>query len=71
MFWNWLFQTCAFLKEIHGMCKHHQMVVFHILLRNVYNLFEQWKIFFARSPINMSPIHLFFQFPFSIILPMF
>jgi hypothetical protein len=53
------------------MCKHHQMVVFHILLRNVYNLFEQWKIFFARSPINMSPIHLFFQFPFSIILPMF
>ncbi len=34
-----LLQTCTFLKKIHGMCKHHPMVVFHILLWNVYNLF--------------------------------
>jgi hypothetical protein len=33
------FQTCAFFKKIHGMCKHRLMVVFHILFQNVYSLF--------------------------------
>ncbi len=35
MFWNLFFQTCLFLEEIHHMCKHHLMVVFHIFLWNV------------------------------------
>ncbi len=47
MFWNQLFQTCSFLEKIHGMCKHCPLVIFHIFLQNVYNLFEQCKIFLS------------------------
>ncbi len=39
-FWNWLLQTCTFFKKIHGMCKHCLLVVFHILLWNVYSLIQ-------------------------------
>jgi hypothetical protein len=30
----------AFFEEIHGMCQHRPIIIFHILLGNVYNLFE-------------------------------
>ncbi len=42
-----IFSNLLFLEEIHGMCKHHLAVVFHIVLRNVYSLFEQCKIFLS------------------------
>jgi len=42
-----IFSNLLFLEEIHGMCKHHLVVVFHIVLRNVYSLFEQCKIFLS------------------------
>jgi hypothetical protein len=74
MFWNQLLLICMFFEEIHGMCKHHPIVVFHIFLGNVYILFEQYKIFkklFSHSPIAMLPIYLFCQLPFSIMFPMF
>jgi len=29
-----------FFEEIHGMCKHCQIVISHIFLGNVYSLFE-------------------------------
>ncbi len=32
MLWNQLFQTHTFFEEIHGMCKHCQIVIFHIFL---------------------------------------
>ncbi len=34
------FKLMSFLKKIHDMYKHCPIVVFHILLGNVYNLFE-------------------------------
>ncbi len=40
MLWNWLIQTCTFFKKFHGMCKYCPIVVFRILLQNVYNLFN-------------------------------
>ncbi len=47
MFWNQLFQTCLFLQKIHGMFKHHQAVVFHILLCNVYGLFSNVRFYLS------------------------
>jgi hypothetical protein len=72
MFWNWLFQTCAILKEIHGMCKHRLMVVFHILLQNVYNFFEQCKTFFVNfyiCPSPCCPFNYFVNLPFPFYSP--
>jgi hypothetical protein len=75
LFWNWFLQIHAFFEEIHGMCKHCPIVVFHIFFRNIYNMFEQCKTSFlclsSHLPIAMSPIHLFCQLPFSILFSMF
>ncbi len=48
-------QTCVFFEKIHGMCKHRQIVIFHIFLGNVYDLFKQCKILFIYFCINPSP----------------
>jgi hypothetical protein len=98
MFWNRLFQICAFhrkyilvkltllvgpftyfeerIKKIHNMCKHRPMVVFYILLQNVYNLFWYCKNFLVYFRICPSlgykpPIHQFCQLFFSILFPIF
>ncbi len=47
MFQNRLFQTCTLFKKIHGICEHCSMVVFHILLQNVYNLLSIARIFLS------------------------
>jgi hypothetical protein len=39
----------VFFQEIHGMCKHHHIVIFHIFFRNVYSLFHQCSIFCLSS----------------------
>jgi hypothetical protein len=68
------FQTYMFFLKKCGMCKHHLVVVFHILLQNVYNLFKYCKTFFIYlciPPSPSHPIHLFCQLFFSILFPMF
>ncbi len=37
------FSNSCFFENFHGMCKHCQIVIFHIFLGNVYCMFEQWK----------------------------
>ncbi len=74
MFWKWLFQTYTFFEEIHGMCKHQQIVIFHIFLENVYNMFEQCKILFVYlhiSPSPCNPLIYFVNYPFHSRFPMF
>ncbi len=44
-----------FLIEIHGMCKYCPMLVFYILLWNVYNFLEQCKTFFVNFHVHPSP----------------
>ncbi len=52
------FKFTHFLKKSMALCKHCQIVIFHIL-GNVYNLFEQCKIFFVYLHISPSPCHPF------------
>ncbi len=71
---NGFFKFTRFLKKIHGMCKHHQIVIFYIFLGNVFNLFEQCKILFVYLHISPSPCNPFIYFvnyPFHSRFPMF
>ncbi len=73
-FWKQFFQTHTFFEKIHGMCKYHQIIIFHIFFRNVYNLFEQCKIFFVYlhiSPSPCCPFIYFVNYPFHSRFPMF
>ncbi len=72
MFWNWLFQSCAFFKKIHSMCKHRLVVVFHILLWKVYNLFQYYKtffIYFGICPLPSCPFICFVNWSFPFYSP--
>ncbi len=72
MFQSWFFQTRAVFEEICGICKHCQIVIFHIFLRNMYNLFQQCKTFFVYLPISPSPCHpfiCFINYPFPLCSP--
>ncbi len=73
MFWNLVFQTCPFLEEIHGMCKHCLMAVFHIFLRNVYICLNKEKL--SLLIFTFAHCHVVHSFVllivFSIMIPMF
>jgi NADH-ubiquinone oxidoreductase chain 2 len=56
------------LEEIHGMCKHCPMVVFHILLCNLQSLFEQCKSFFVNFCIRRFVKIMYFDTPKTWIL---
>jgi hypothetical protein len=47
MFWNQFFLTRMFVEEIHGMCKHCPIVVFHILLGNFYSLLSTTRLYLS------------------------
>jgi len=72
---EWAFSNLHILEKLHGMCKHHLVVVFHILLWNVYSLFQYCKTFFIYLCIHPLPGHpficlsivLFHSFPHVLI----
>ncbi len=59
-------QAHTFFENIHSMCKHCPIVVFHIVLGNVYIMFEQCKTFFVYFRIR--PLPWDHSFIFSIAL---
>ncbi len=77
MLWNQILQILqirAFFEEIHVIYKHCLIIVFHILLGNIYNMFEQCKTFFVYfciCPSQCCPFICFVNCPFPIISPCF
>ncbi len=74
MFWNRFLQTHTFFGKIHGMCKHCQIVIFHIFLRNVCNLFHQCSTFFVYFLTHCHAAHstilsiTFFHYVFHVLI---
>jgi hypothetical protein len=47
-------QVHTFFENIHGMCKHCPIVVFHIILGNFYIMFEHGDELCNKGEINVN-----------------